>query len=149
MDQTKEITSFYEKFHNQYLCRKLPCHHRLCCGTSSDLPLLSLPALVRTVLTRLCGLETTAATRSLEILLDQLSHANWTPRFHPAYLRCSARVQALQWPCRKPLLESGLISTMRVHTVKRCHEPIREAREEPNCLYHFKKIHIPRPLNLD
>lgn len=68
--------------------------------------------------------------------------------FH-LYFNCSACVQVPQRPFRKYLPESGLISTMGVYAIKRCPEPTREVREEPKYLYHFKKMCIPKPLNLD
>lgn len=38
---------------------------------------------------------------------------------------------------------------MRVCAIKTCPEPVREVREEPKHLYHFKEMRIPRSLNLD
>lgn len=112
--------------------------------------------------------------RSLDILLHKLPHANRTPLSVPAcpsaepagglccllweqsvalsfhlHFNCSAWAQVLQQPFGKYLLESGLISSMRVYAVKRCPKPMREVREEPKYLYHFKKVPPPRPLNLD
>lgn len=138
-----------------------------------DLLLLFLPVLVWTIPTRLCGAETERLTRSLDILLSKMSHANQIPRFQPAIGR-ACREAALYALGIVKVMHSPFISILIVLQVCRFwsifqktslrirsysyHEGLcytvmswthGEVREPPKYLYYFKKIYIPRRLNLD
>lgn len=171
MDQTTGISRVSIRSFRICVCAE---NFRVSWHVLRELLLFSLPGLAWTIPSGLCGAETKpiqgvwiSSFTSCPMPIEAPCQVSAWPLAEPAgklccmlweqsialpfhlHFNCSAWVQVLQQPFGKYLLESGLISSMKLYAVKRCPKPMREAREESKYLYHFKKVPLPSSLNLD